>query len=130
MDQLTHGSFPSALVWIGSVRDVAVEIFRNRDLGRERAPIFWNLDVLLFEDDLPAVVRDFSRPFLPLDLLEWRELRVAENALKPQPGILFRCTTFACSARVAAFVERGRLDSGFQLDHGRRREVEVVKACE
>ena len=87
MDQLPHGGFATAFVRIGAVGDVAVEIFRNRDLGRERAPAFWDLDVFLFENHLAAVVGDLRRAAFPFHLIEWRYRRVAKDALKTQAAI-------------------------------------------
>jgi len=69
VNQLPHRPFAAAFVRIGSVRDIAVKIFRNRNLGRQRAPIFWNLNVFLFENDLATVVRDLRRPMFPFDLI-------------------------------------------------------------
>ena len=120
MDQLPHRRFAAALVRVGPVGDVAVEIFRDRDLCRERAPVFRNLDVFLLENHLAAVVGDLRRAPLPFDLLERRDRRVAKNALETQGRIfLIRHATFARSARFSVFVQRRGCDSGFELNHSR-----------
>ena len=118
MHQLPHRSFAAAFVRIRAVGDVAVKIFRDRNLRRERAPRFWHLDVLLLEDDLTAVVCDFRRPFFPFDLLERRTFRVAKTALETQSRRLFRRAFLPANIGAARFIERRRMESGFQLDHG------------
>ncbi len=118
MDQLPHRGFAAAFVRIGAVGDVAVEIFRDRDLGGERAPAFRHLDILLLEDHLAAVVGDLSGALFPLDLIERLHLRIAENALKPQRGALpLREPGLTAPSRRLRFAERGRVEAGFQLDH-------------
>ena len=89
MNQLPHRRFAAAGVRVGPVGDVAVEIFRDGDLGRQRAPAFRHLDVFLLEDDLAAVIRDLRRAAVPFELIERRNLGVAENPLKPQAATLF-----------------------------------------
>ena len=88
MNQLPHRSFATALVRIGAVGDVAVEIFRDRDLGRQRAPRLRHLDVFLLENDLPAVVRDLSGAAFPFDLVEWGDLCIAKHSLETQAAPL------------------------------------------
>ena len=101
MDELPHGSFAAALVRIGPVGDVAVEIFRDRDLRRERAPALRHFDVLLLENHLAAVVGDLGRAPFPFDLVERRDLRVAENALETQTlTLLFAPAIFASEATI------------------------------
>ena len=120
MHQLPHGRFPAALVRIRAVRDVAVEIFRDRDLGRERAPALRHLDVLLLEDHLAAVVGDFRRAPLPIDLVERRHIRVAEHALETAAlaSFFFVAAIFHPKRRFTGAIERGRREAGFELDHG------------
>ncbi len=120
MDQLPHGRLTPALVRISPIGDVAIEIFRDRDLCRERGPVFRNLDVFLPENNLAAVIVDLGGASLPFDLLEWRDRRVAKNAIETKRRIfLVRHATFARSARFSVFVQRRRSDSGFELNHGR-----------
>src|SRR5437763_14339035 len=91
MDQLPHRRFPAGFVWIGPVRDIAVEIFRDRDLRREGAPALRHLDILLLEDHLPAVVGDLSVAPFPVHLIERRAVRIAEHAFEPEAlAFLFR----------------------------------------
>ena len=127
MDQLAHGSFASAFVRISSVRDVAVKIFRDHDLRRERAPDLRHLDVFLLENDLAAVVGDFRRALFPFDLVERRDLRVAENALEPQPATLcFRARDF-CGRRASLrrFAREEGWMPGLSWIMATRRQVEV-----
>ena len=85
---------------IGAVRDVAIEIFRDRYLGRERAPGFRDLDVLLFEDNLAAVIGDLGGAPFPLDLIKGRDGKIAENALKTQAAVfLFLDSVFSTHSR-------------------------------
>ena len=87
MNELPHGSFSSALVWIGAVRDVAVKVFRDGDLGRERAPAFRDFDVLLLENHFAAVIGDFRGAPFPFNLIKWRNSGIAEHALKMHTGL-------------------------------------------
>ena len=89
MDQLPHGGFATTFIRVGAIGDVAIEIFGNRDFGCERAPVFWDLDFFLLENNLAAVVGDLRRPTLPFQLLQRRHRRVAEDALKTQAAIFF-----------------------------------------
>ena len=84
MNQLSHRSFSSALVRIGAVGDVAVEILRDRDFRGERTPVFRDLDIFLFENDLAAVVSDFRVATFPFNLIEWRYSGIAEHAFKTE----------------------------------------------
>ncbi len=117
MDQLPDGSLAPAVMRIGSVRDVAVKVFRDRDLGRERAPAFRHLDILLFENHLAAVVGDLRRPAFPLHFIEGRNRRVAEDTLKTQTATFLAGSFPLAGKRFAIFSERGGLKAGFELDH-------------
>ncbi len=126
VNQLADGGFSSTLAWIGSVRDVTVKVFRDRDLGRERTPAFRYLDVLLFENDFAAVIRDLRSATLPFDLIEWLDFPVAENALKPETAVLpFRNAILPSNSRFLRFVKRGGLNSGFKLNHGYERGLRL-----
>ena len=117
MDQLPDGSLAPAVMRVGSVRDVAVKIFRDRDLGRERAPAFRHLDIFLFENHLAAVVGDLRRPAFPLHFIEGRDRRVAEDTLKTQTATFLAGSFPLAGKRLAIFSERGGLKAGFELDH-------------
>ena len=93
-----------------AVGDVAVKIFRDGDLGRERAPAFRHFDVLLLENDLAAVVGDLRGAPFPFDLVERRDFRVAENALETQRRFFF----FA----VAIFAAIGAIFCGLLSEEG------------
>src|ERR1043166_1446896 len=96
MNQLSHRSFPSALVWIGAVRDVAVKIFGDSYFGRERAPVLRDFDVLLLKDDFPTVVGDFGIASFPFNLIKWRNSGITEHALDTQAALfLFACPVFS-----------------------------------
>ena len=86
MNQLPHRSFSSALVRIGTVRDVTIKIFRDSYFGRERAPAFRNFDIILLEDDFAAVIGDFRGALFPFNLIKGRNSAIAEHALKTQAG--------------------------------------------
>jgi hypothetical protein len=117
--QLLHRTFAPAFARISPIRYVAIKIFRDRDLGRQSAPALGHLDVLLFEDHPAAIVGDFRRAPLPVDLVEGRRLRVAKHALEAQSlALLFTDTIFHSKRRFARAVQRGWLDSVFELDHG------------
>ena len=118
MDQLPNGGFATAFMRVGAVGDVAVEVFGNRDFGCERAPVFWDLDFFLFENNLAAVVGDLRRPALPFQLLKRRHRRVAKDALKTQAAIFFPTRSGATGKRFAILGEGGGLQAGFELDHG------------
>src|SRR5437667_19875 len=99
--------------------DVAVEIFRDCDFGRERAPTLRHFDVLLLEDNLAAVVIDFRCAAFPFDLIERRNGSVAEHALKTQAGIFgFFGLDLAALGWFRRSFERGRRNPGFKLNHG------------
>src|SRR5207247_9038339 len=89
-NQLSHRSFSSAFVRIGAVGDVAVEIFRDCDFGRERAPTLRHFDVLLLEDNLAAVVIDFRCDAFPCDLIGCISGRGAVYAIGTRARSLFR----------------------------------------
>jgi hypothetical protein len=118
MDQLPNGGLATAFMRVGAVGDVAVEVFGNRDLGCERAPVLWDLDLFLFENNLAAVVGDLRRPTLPFQLLKRRHRWVAKDTLKTQAAIFFRTRSGAPRKRFAIFDEGGGLQAGFELDHG------------
>ena len=69
VDELADGGFASALVRIGAIGEVAVEIFRDGDLGGEGAPAARDFDVFLFEDDFAGVVVDLGGPLGEGELL-------------------------------------------------------------
>ena len=98
VDELAHRSFASALVRIGAVGDVAVEILRDGDLRGELAPALRHLDVFLLEDHLAAVVGDFRGAAFPFDLVEWRDGRIAEHPLETQTAIFLSFHRFFCRA--------------------------------
>src|SRR5207237_7943136 len=80
--QLPHRSRSAAFMGIGAVGDVAIEIFRHRYLGRESAPALRDLYVLLFENDFATVISDLRCAAFPFDLIEWRNLGIADYALQ------------------------------------------------
>src|SRR5262249_50708892 len=87
MNQLAHRSFSSTFVWVGTVRDVAVEVFRNSDFRGERTPVLRDQDIFLLENDLAAVVGDFRVTPFPFDLVKWRNRWIAEYTFDPQATI-------------------------------------------
>ena len=119
MNQLPHRSFAAAFVRIGPVRDVAIEIFRDRDLGRQRAPALRHLDIFLLENHLAAILGDLRRAPFPIDLIERRDFRVAEHALEAKPRIfLLTRPIFCAERRFSGGIQRGRMNAVFELDHG------------
>ena len=70
--ELAHRLLAPALVRVGAMRGVAVEILRDGDLGGEFAPRFGHLDIFLAEHGLAAVVGDFRGAVLPLDFVKRR----------------------------------------------------------
>ena len=82
VDELFHRTFAAALVRIGALRDIAVEVLRHRDFRRERRPRGGHLDVLLFEDRLARIIGDFSGALFPRDFIKRRDVRIAENAFE------------------------------------------------
>lgn len=66
------------------MRDVAVKILRDSDLGRERTPAFWHFDIFLLKNRFTAVIGDFSSPFFPFYFVKWRDAFSAENAFYSQ----------------------------------------------
>ena len=112
MNQLANRTFAAARMWIGAVRDIPIKIFRYRDLCCQRTPGFWDFDVLLSKDDLPAVIGDLRHPTLPLYFIKRRPAFLAEKALKFQTALLF----------ARARTSHGRLqitgsDTCFQFNH-------------
>src|SRR5436853_7759430 len=86
MNQLSDRRFPPALFRISPVRDIAVKIFRDRDLRRPLAPVCRPFAVVLFKDDLAAVASNFSSAAFPFYHVEGRTFRVAEPSLEDQAG--------------------------------------------
>src|ERR1043166_8900070 len=126
MNELSHRGFAPAFGRIRPVREIAIEILRDRYLGRQRAPSFRNLDVLLLKDYFSTIVRDFSSSTFPFDFVERCHCRTTENALEPKPGgLLFWRGPSAVLRQFSSFSERCGCDSGLELDDGFRR-VEVV----
>src|SRR5437667_9186153 len=106
MNQLPHRSLSAAFMGIGAVRDVAVEIFRHRYLGREGAPALRDLNVLLFENDFATVISDLRCATFPFDLIEWRNRGIAEHALKTQAAVfLFPASAFSARSRFRRSIE-------------------------
>ena len=79
----------AAFARIGPNRNIAVEIFRDCDFGRQRAPALRHLDIFLFENDPAGIIRDLGSPAFPFYLIERFHSRTAENALEPQRGSFF-----------------------------------------
>ena len=91
----------------GSVplRDVAVEIFRDRDLGRQRAPGFRHLDVLLLEDHLAAVVGDLGRACSHSIWSNGVTAGPLKTRSKRSPAVFFFGVRWVrCSANLAPFL--------------------------
>ena len=91
--QLPDGCLAPALGRVGAVRDVAIEIFRHRDLGRQLAPRLGHLDVLLLENRLADIIGDRRRPQIPFDLVKRRNPRQQKHLLEGEPvspGFLIR----------------------------------------
>ena len=119
MHELAHGRFTPTFVRIRAVGDVAIKILGDGDFRRESAPGFRHLDVFLLENHLAAVVRDLGRAPFPIDLVERCDVCVAENALETQTfALLFASAIFATNGRFPWAIERGRVNPGFELDHG------------
>src|SRR6266550_4995142 len=105
-------------MWVGPITDIAVEIFRNRDLGRQRTPALWDLDVILLENNLAAVIGDLRRAPFPFDLIKWRNRGLTENSLEIQTRIfLFRSPVFPVLGRFTRFTKRRRRNPGSKLNH-------------
>ncbi len=112
MDQLTNRTFATAGMRISAVGNISIEIFRHRDLGGQRTPGFWDFDILLAKDHLPAVIGDLRHATLPLDLVKRRDAVLAEKALKFQAALLL--------ARARSSDTRPQItgsDTCFQFDH-------------
>src|ERR1700693_4233820 len=106
-------------MWIGPVTDIAVEIFRDRDLGRQRAPALRDLDIVLLKNNLAAVVGNLRRAPFPFDLIKRRNRGLAEDALDMQTRIfLFRSPIFSVLGRYTRFTKRRRRNPGSKLNHG------------
>src|SRR5262249_25024581 len=70
-----------ALLALGRIH-LPAEIFRDDDVGRLLGPEGRNLDVVLFEDDLPLLVADDGRAGFPFELVERIDARQGEVAWK------------------------------------------------
>ena len=123
MNQLAHRTFASAFVRVGPMGDVAVKIFRDRDLRGQRAPALWHLHVFLFENHRAAVVGDFGRAPFPLDLIEWRHRRIAEHARNAQSTTLFSGQPICSATGRFCSRERRQRDVIFELNHKREGKV-------
>src|SRR5260370_20392258 len=53
---------------------ISVEIFGGDDVRRGHRPVFRDLDILLFEDDLTRFAGDRRSPIFPLDRSEERRV--------------------------------------------------------
>ena len=80
MNELPHARLTLTRVLL------AVKIFRDRYLGRERAPAFGNFDVFLLKNHFATIIGDFRDAPFPFDLIKWRNSGIAEHALKTQAG--------------------------------------------
>jgi hypothetical protein len=80
----TEGLAP-AFCGIRPIRDIAVEIFRDGNFRGQFAPTTWHFDVLLFENNLAAVIGDFGSAALPFQLVERRSLASLNTRLKRRP---------------------------------------------
>ncbi len=85
VDELPHRLLPAALAGIGALGGVTVEIFGNGDLGGQFAPGFGDLDVFLAEQRFAAVIGNFRRAVVPLDLIERRHAGSGETGFKFEP---------------------------------------------
>jgi hypothetical protein len=66
------------------VGDVAVEIFRDGDLGGQDAPALGDFDVFLLEDGLARIVGDFGGALVPLDFVVGMDAGLGEGVLEGQ----------------------------------------------
>src|SRR5690606_22415657 len=55
VDELPDRVLSAPRPWIGAEPRIAIEVFRNHDLGREFAPVFGHFDSLLTENNLAFV---------------------------------------------------------------------------
>ena len=97
VDQLAHRRLAPAFLRVGAVGDVAVEVLRDRDLGRQFAPLGRHFDVLLFEDGLAAVIGDGGGAVVPFHLVEGGDPRGGEGGGERKPGrggFRRRCAAF------------------------------------
>ena len=111
MHQLTNRALATALARIRAIRDVAIEIFRHRDLCRQRTPGFRDLNILLTKDHLPAVIRDLGGATLPFDLIKGRNALLTEKALKLQSALLPRSRSSSARSQITG------PDTCFQFNH-------------
>ena len=96
MHELAHGAFAPALLGIEAVGDVAVEILRDGDLGREHAPIPRHLDVFLLEDRLAGIVGDLGGALFPFEFVVGMDAGLGEDRIEGQALFLeLRLTRFA-----------------------------------
>ena len=92
MNQLTNRTFAAACVRIRAVRNISIEIFRNRDLRCQGTPGFWHFNIFLAKNDLPAVISDLRNAAIPFYLIKRRTAFLAEKALKFQTALLLART--------------------------------------
>ena len=78
MNQLAHRSFPFRRMLF------AVKVFRNHPLGGQNRPGFRYFDVLLFENNLPAIVGDFGGALVPFNLVKRLDSGIAKNPFNGQ----------------------------------------------
>ena len=92
---------------ICAICDVAIEVFRHGDFGRQSTPTFRNLHLFLFENDFAAVVGYLGRATFPFYLVKGSKRRVAKNPLELQSALLcFRGRTSAITGRLARFTKQ------------------------
>src|SRR5205085_3158636 len=99
-----------------------IKIFRDCDLSCQLTPRTRYLDVLLPENHLPPIVRDFGRASLPLYLVERRGFRVAEDTLESQSvrrGLWSFPTKCRSAIHLALFAGTRSGESRFKLYHER-----------
>jgi hypothetical protein len=132
VDQLPHRSLAPAFCGIRPIGDIAVEIFRDGNFRGQFAPTRWHFDVLLFENNLAAVIGDFGSATLPFDLVEWRAFGITEYAFEAQTGTLFaaRATHPRTSIRLVPLVELRSRNPCFQLNHTRVDQIKIANTCE
>ena len=91
--------------------DVAAEVLADDDVGRELAPEVGDLDVLLLEDGLAALVGDAGGPVLPGDLVVGVDAGAGPAALEGQAldrGLAVGCRAVEGGAPGAGVAAGGR----------------------
>ena len=78
VNQLADRRFPFAGVLF------PVKILRDHDFGGQDGPGLGHFDIFLFKNDLAAVIGDFGRAFLPLNLIERFDVGIAKNPFDGQ----------------------------------------------